>query len=84
MSPDIFIFPPLTSFVNVPPLTAEVVEAKGGTGTATAVVAAVLDATHVVLEMNGKAVTMPLEAIRHATRVVDWSTLMGNREVGES
>lgn len=58
--------------------------ARGVAGTPTAVIAAVPDATHVVLVMNGEAVTMPLEAIRDATLVVNWSALLGNREVGES
>lgn len=58
------------------------VKAAGISGTATARIVEVPDETHVILELGGTAVTLPLDAIKEATLVVDWSTA-GNREAGE-
>jgi ribosome maturation factor RimP len=58
-------------------------KAEGVRGKATATIVAVPDDGHVALDLDGTTVTLPLEAIREATLVVDWSTI-GKREVGES
>lgn len=58
-------------------------KAAGVRGKATATIVGVPDDAHVALEMDGALVTLPLEAIREATLVVDWSTY-GKREAGES
>ncbi len=58
-------------------------KATGVRGKATATIVDVPDASHVALEMNGALVTLPLEAIREATLVVDWSTYR-KREAGEA
>ncbi len=57
-------------------------KAAGVSGTAIARIVEVPDDLHVILELGGSAVTLPLDAIKEATLVVDWSTA-GNREAGE-
>ncbi len=59
------------------------IKAAGVAGRATARIVAVPDEVHVMLELGGATVTLPLDAIREATLVVDWS-IAGNREAGES
>lgn len=49
--------------------------AAGVTGRPTARIVAVPDARQVELEIGGERRTLPLEAIREATLVVDWSAL---------
>ncbi|MEP6591025.1 MAG: hypothetical protein ABJC19_07565 [Gemmatimonadota bacterium] len=58
------------------------VKAAGVSGTATARIVEVPDDWHVMLELGGAAVTLPLDAIKEATLLVDWSTA-GNQEAGE-
>lgn len=58
-------------------------KAAGVRGRPAAVIRAVPDDAHVELEVDGQAMTLPLEAIREATLVVDWSTI-GQKEAGDS
>jgi ribosome maturation factor RimP len=51
------------------------IKATGVSGRATARIAAVPDDRHVELMFGAERRTMPLEAIREATLVVDWSAL---------
>jgi len=58
-------------------------KAAGVKGKPTATIIAVPDDAHVALNIDGSVETLPLEAIREATLVVDWSTY-GKREAGEA
>jgi len=58
-------------------------KAAGVKGKPTATIVAVPDDAHVALNIDGSVETLPLEAIREATLIVDWSTF-GKREAGEA
>lgn len=58
-------------------------KAAGVKGKPQATIVAVPDDAHVALNIDGSVETLPLEAIREATLVVDWSTY-GKREAGEA
>jgi ribosome maturation factor RimP len=58
-------------------------KAVGVKGKPKATIVAVPDDTHVALQIDGTVETLPLEAIREATLIVDWSTYR-KREAGEA
>ncbi len=59
------------------------VKVAGSRGRSEAVIVAVPDDETVVLEIDGNEVAVPLETIREATLVIDWSALLSGN-AGES